>query len=220
MVVPNSDRVDADGGQRRERPATRIPRRQQPSVSRTITRTCRPSWVAMAATPLDRWLPCLEPPNPHCRPTRRWSRRPRPTGWTLGSTWAMAAERFGGPDGSPGSARPNTAWSSAWRSLAGASPSSAKPRTPRDPLVPFGWESTTMSGAWATLNRLGSTSVEHIEPTPSSARMIDVCRWNGRSIALRRRHCQRPQAMLHGQDIAPRQRDRRGIATRNRARLE
>ena len=72
--------------------------------------------------------------------------------------------------------RDSIAVTSAFRSVVGGTASSAKPeKTTRAMRTPFGWFSTNARAAsCATANRLGRTSVEHIDPETSIARMTDV----------------------------------------------
>ena len=62
------------------------------------------------------------------------------------------------------------------RSVVGGTASSANPeKTTRPIRTSSGWSSTNAREAsCATTSRLGLTSVEHIEPETSSARMIEV----------------------------------------------
>ena len=77
------------------------------------------------------------------------------------------------------------------RSVVGGTASSANPEKMTRPMrTSSGWSSTNARVAsCATASRFGLTSVEHIEPETSSARMIDV-----RAIGTSRSTCGRPAA--------------------------
>ena len=77
------------------------------------------------------------------------------------------------------------------RSVVGGTASSANPEKMTRPIrILSGWSSTNARVAcWATVSRFGLTSVAHIEPETSSARMIDV-----RATATSRSTCGRPAA--------------------------
>ncbi len=72
--------------------------------------------------------------------------------------------------------RESIAATSALRSVVGGTASSANPEKITRPIrAPLGWFSTNVRAAsCAAVNRFGSTSVEHIDPETSRARMIDV----------------------------------------------
>ena len=122
-------------------------------------------------------------------------------------------------------ARLSMAFSSAVWSVVGATASWAKPENTTSPIrVPAGCELTKSRAAfWATLNRFGCTSVEHIDRDSSRARMIDV-RPIGTSDVSWGRADATPSRPRLASSMATgkwrRQRDRRGRAVRRRARLE
>ena len=102
-----------------------------------------------------------------------------PTGATAGFASAMASSAFSiaAPMAVP---RPivsdSIAAASTFRSVVGGTLSSANPeKTTRAIRTPFGCSSTySRAASCATANRLGRTSVAHIDPETSIARTTDV----------------------------------------------
>ena len=151
-----------------------------------------------------------------------------PTGSTWGSTCDMALSdwRMAAPMAVPGlvlrlpMARSRTA-----RSLVGATASSAKPEKATRPIrVPLGWELTNSRAPFsAALNRSGYTSVEHMEPDSSRARMMVVCDSGTSVVTWGRADATASTARLtksRAMGTWRRQRERRGTAARSRDKLE
>ena len=108
---------------------------------------------------------------------RRRGRRRRV--WTAGLTSAIASSPFSiaAPIAVPRPVVTESIVSMSFvRSVVGGTASSANPEKMTSPIrTSSGWSSTNARVAsWATASRFGLTSVAHIEPETSSARMIDV----------------------------------------------